>query len=101
MGCRFFFEQVRTEIDVKFPNLSGDEGDPKSKIATKGTIDGYGWLNSLYDVSKDGIFTKDSLSAVESVLITNLYEILTYLSWKSACNSYERKLTELNKKTNT
>lgn len=99
MGCRFFFEQVRTEIDTKFPNLNGEGGEGKSKIATKGTIDGYGWLNSLYDVAKDGIFTKDNLSAVESVLITELYEIFTYLSWKSACNSYEEKLNDLNKKT--
>tara|TARA_B110000444_G_C18588723_1_gene477438 strand:+ start:103 stop:405 length:303 start_codon:yes stop_codon:yes gene_type:complete len=99
MGCRFFFEQVRAEIDDKFPNLSGEGGNAKAKIATKGTIDGYGWLNSLYDIAKDGIFTKDNQSAVESVLVTNLYEILTYLSWKSACNSYEEKLNDINKKT--
>jgi hypothetical protein len=101
LGCRFFFEQVRTEIDDKFPNLSGEGGNPKARIATKGTIDGYGWLNSVYDVAKDGIFTCNNLSAVESVLLTNLYEILTYLSYKSAYNSFEEKLHEINKKTNT
>jgi hypothetical protein len=55
----------------------------------------------VYDVAKEGLFTKDNLSGVESVLITNLYEILTYLSWKSAYNSFEAKLHDINKKTNT
>jgi hypothetical protein len=101
LGCRFFFGKVRTEVDVRFPNLSESSGgkeESKSRIAAKGTIDGYGWLNSLYDVASSGIFTKNNLSPVESTLTTELYEVLTYLSWKSACNDFEVKLNELNKK---
>jgi len=35
---------------------------------------------------------------VDSVLLTKLYEIITYLSWKSACGSYEERVSELNEK---
>tara|TARA_R110002074_G_scaffold161515_3_gene319707 strand:+ start:1304 stop:1471 length:168 start_codon:yes stop_codon:yes gene_type:complete len=52
----------------------------------------------VYDIAKDGIFTTGNLSAVESVLNSELYEIMTYLSWKSACGSYEEKVTELQNK---
>jgi hypothetical protein len=69
-------------------------------MATKGTIDGYGWLNSLYDVAKDNIFTRDGMSPVDSVLNTKLYEILTYLSWKAACGAFEDKYNEISKKIN-
>ena len=99
MGCRFFFGEVRTEVDVKFPNLSGSEnGDPKAAVAAKNTINGYGWLNSLYEVAQDGVFTVTKHSPVESVLNTGLYEVLTYLSWKAAGNEFERQLNELHKK---
>jgi hypothetical protein len=40
------------------------------------------------------------MSPIESVLNTDLYEILTYLSWKSACSQFEEVLSEINKKTN-
>ena len=99
MGCRFFFEQVRTRVADQFPNLSGG-GDAKAKRAAKGTIDGYGWLNSVYRIAKDGIFTKGEMSPIESVLNTQLDEILTYLSWQNACGKFEEILAEINKKTN-
>lgn len=36
---------------------------------------------------------------LESVLKTNLGQVMTYLSWKSACNTYEKLYNELvNKK---
>tara|TARA_R110000824_G_scaffold72595_2_gene185185 strand:- start:10118 stop:10243 length:126 start_codon:yes stop_codon:yes gene_type:complete len=41
------------------------------------------------------------MSPIESVLNTDLYEVLTYLSWKSACADFEEVLSEINKKTNT
>ncbi len=100
MGCRFFFVQTRKHIDDRFPNLSSEGGDAKARLAAKGTIDGYGWLNTLYDVAKEGVFTLDGYNPVNSVLVTNLYEILTYLSWKNACNMYEKKYSDLNKKMN-
>jgi hypothetical protein len=99
LGCRFFFEQVRTRVAEQFPNLSGS-GDAKAKRAAKGTIDGYGWLNSVYRIAKDGIFTKGSMSPIESVLNAGLDEILTYLSWQNACSKFEEILQEINKKTN-
>jgi hypothetical protein len=100
LGYRFFFDQVRTKIDTDFPNLSGrsDEGSAKARIAAKGTIDGYGWLNSIYDTAKAGIFTMPTETPVNSVLETKLYEIITYLSWKAACGSYEERVNELNEK---
>tara|TARA_B100001094_G_scaffold333070_1_gene408313 strand:- start:12507 stop:12734 length:228 start_codon:yes stop_codon:yes gene_type:complete len=48
----------------------------------------YGWLNTLYDVAKTGLFTKNPDNAIDSVRNTNLYVVLTYLSWKSANNEY-------------
>tara|TARA_R110000737_G_scaffold91969_2_gene124676 strand:- start:1010 stop:1309 length:300 start_codon:yes stop_codon:yes gene_type:complete len=99
LGCRFFFDQVRTKIDIQFPNLSGGgDADPKSAIAAKETISGYGWLNSIYDLAKDGVFTLTDYNPIDSVLVTNLYEVLTYLSWKNACNRYEKVLNDLHKK---
>jgi hypothetical protein len=97
LGCRFFFEQVRTRIADQFPNLSSG-GDPKAKRAAKGTIDGYGWLNSVYRIAKDGIFTSKDLSPIDSVLNAGLDEILTYLSWQNACQKFEEILTDINKK---
>jgi hypothetical protein len=98
LGCRFFFDQVRTRIDDQFPNLSGGSGDAAGSRAAKGTIDGYGWLNSVYRIAKDGIFTHNSKSAIQSVLDTKLDEILTYLSWQNACSRFEEILSEIRKK---
>jgi len=53
----------------------------------------------LYDVAKDGVFNRNwELNPVESVLITNLYQVLTYLSWKGACNEFEKQLNDLHTK---
>ncbi len=52
----------------------------------------YGWLNTLYDVAKSGLFTKQPNHAVDSVRTENLYVIFTYLSWKSASNEYENEV---------
>ena len=96
MGCWFFFAEVRTKVHATFPNLTGGNGDPKATIAAKNTVNGYGWLNSLYDVAKDGVFNRDwECNPINSVLTTNLYEVLTYLSWKAACNEFEKQLSDL------
>lgn len=101
MGYRFFFGEVRAKIDAKFPNLNGEGGDPTANIASKSTINGYGWLNSLYEVAKDGVFTRSwEYNPVDSVLNTKLYEVLTYLSWKSACAKFEKVYNELHTKMN-
>ena len=95
-----FFDSSRKLIDDKFPNLSKGTEDAFEKIAAQGTIDGYGWLNSLYDVAKEGIFTKPEETPLNSVLSSDLHQVLTYLSWKRACTDYEKTYNELmNKKT--
>jgi hypothetical protein len=98
LGCGFFFESARKLIDDTFPNLSSSGGDGKAVRAAEGTISGYGWLNSLYDIAKTGIFTLPTHSPLNSVLLTDLYEVLTYLSWKNATVQYEKIYNDLNKK---
>lgn len=98
MGCWFFFDSARKLIDDTFPNLADSGADGKAIRAAEGTINGYGWLNSLYDIAKAGIFTLPTHNPVNSVLLTDLYEVLTYLSWRNACTSYERIYNDLNKK---
>jgi len=49
----------------------------------------YGWLNSLYQLALDGVFDVSGKNPVDSVKETNLYKVLTYLSWKTAKNDYE------------
>jgi len=52
----------------------------------------YGWLNTLYDVARTGLFTKAPDNAVDSVRHQNLYVIFTYISWSSAKNEYETEV---------
>tara|TARA_R110000744_G_scaffold168571_1_gene286278 strand:+ start:7656 stop:7868 length:213 start_codon:yes stop_codon:yes gene_type:complete len=57
-------------------------------------MEGYGWLNTLYDLSIDGVFTHGNKTAINSVMDTNLYEVFTFLSWKSSKNEYENTVRE-------
>ncbi len=52
----------------------------------------YGWLNTLYDVAKTGLFTFAPYNAIDSVRNQNLFKIFTFLSWKSANNEYENEV---------
>lgn len=66
----------------------------------------YGWLNTLYDVAKTGLFTAGNLNALDSTRETNLYVVFTYLSWSSAQNEYENEVRkamqdEANQKANS
>jgi|TARA_R100000479_G_scaffold87921_2_gene42953 hypothetical protein len=54
----------------------------------------YGWLNTLYDIALDGIFTRDGQDAVESVKREKLYKVLTYVSWKTAKGDFELAVNE-------
>lgn len=67
-------------------------------VKTKGLYNTYikpfGWLNSLYVLAEKGIFKIDGMNDIESVKETNLYKVLTYLSWISAKNEYESKVSE-------
>jgi len=40
-------------------------------------------------VAEKGIFRVDKMNDVDSVKNTNLYKVLTYLSWNTAKNDYE------------
>ena len=53
---------------------------------------GFGWLNTLYDLAKDNVFTFGNHNAINSVMKTNLYEVFTFLSWKSAQREYENEV---------
>lgn len=67
-------------------------------VKTKGLYNAYikpfGWLNSLYVLAEKGIFKMDGKNDIDSVKDTNLYNVLTYLSWISAKNEYESKVSE-------
>tara|TARA_R100000655_G_scaffold46846_4_gene83817 strand:- start:1055 stop:1285 length:231 start_codon:yes stop_codon:yes gene_type:complete len=54
----------------------------------------FGWLNSLYMIAEKGLFDIKGKNSIESVRETNLYHILTYLSWITAKNTYENKVQE-------
>ena len=67
-------------------------------VKTKGLFNIYikhfGWLNSLYVLAEKGIFNQEGMNSIDSVKNSNLYKVLTYLSWISARNEYESKVTE-------
>ena len=67
-------------------------------VKTKGLyniyIKPFGWLNSLYVLAEKGVFNKEGKNKIDSVKDTNLYKVLTYLSWISAKNEYESKVSE-------
>ena len=71
----------------------GRIGTGKGRVSTVGLytklIKPYGWLNSLYMVAEKGIFRVEGMNDVDSVKNTNLYKVLTYLSWNTAKNDYE------------
>jgi len=67
-------------------------------VNTKGLYKTYiapfGWLNSLYMLAEKGVFNIDGKNRIDSVKETNLYHVLTYLSWITAKNTYENKVHE-------
>ena len=67
-------------------------------VKTKGLYNMYikpfGWLNSLYILAEKGIFNIKGQNSIDSVKNTNLYKVMTYLSWISAKNEYESKVSE-------
>tara|TARA_R110000824_G_scaffold234625_2_gene423255 strand:+ start:869 stop:1105 length:237 start_codon:yes stop_codon:yes gene_type:complete len=67
-------------------------------VKTQGLYDVYvkpfGWLNSLYVLAEKGVFKTEGFNGVDSVKITNLYKVLSYLSWTTATNEYQSKVQE-------
>lgn len=54
----------------------------------------YGWLNTLYDIALDGIFTNKGKDAIQSVKDEKLYKVMTYLSWKTSKSDFEMAVQE-------
>lgn len=60
----------------------------------KAYIEPFGWLNSLYMLAEKAVFKMEGKNNIDSVKSTNLYNVLTYLSWVTAKNTYESKVQE-------
>lgn len=58
----------------------------------------YGWLNTLYDLALDGIFTNNGKDAIQSVKDEKFYKVMTYLSWKTSKSDFEMAVQEENAK---
>lgn len=52
---------------------------------------GFGWLNVLYSIAGEGLFTKSPHNAIDSVLKENLYKVFTYYSYQSAQLEYKEE----------
>ena len=57
-------------------------------------LEPFGWLNSLYMLAEKGVFNKEGENGIDSVKNSNLYKVLTYLSWTNAKSDYEGAVTE-------
>ncbi|QDP67816.1 MAG: hypothetical protein Unbinned8210contig1002_4 [Prokaryotic dsDNA virus sp.] len=57
-------------------------------------IQPFGWLNSLYMLAEKKVFDVDGKNGIDSVKDTNLYNVMTYLSWITAKNTFENKVQE-------
>ena len=95
MGVRFFFEQTNEQLTKRYPNLFR-EGSSKSVAVVKASkiMKPYGWLNTLYDIALDGIFTNKGKDAIQSVKDEKLYKVMTYLSWKTSKGDFEMAVQE-------
>jgi hypothetical protein len=58
----------------------------------------YGWLNTLYDLALDGIFTNSGKDAIQSVKDEKFFKVMTYLSWKTSKSDFEMAVQEENAK---
>lgn len=102
MGVQFFFENAKRKINSDFPNIFGETrggvGRGRGKVSTidiyNRFIKPYGWLNSLYMVAEKGVFGIEGYNDIDSVKETNLYKVLTYLSYNTAKNDYENAVQE-------
>jgi len=102
LGVQFFFDNAKRKINSDFPNVFGENrrgsGGGKGRVSTVGLyskfIKPYGWLNSLYMVAEKGIFRIEGYNDIDSVKETNLYKVLTYLSYNTAKNDYEIAVQE-------
>ena len=99
MGVQFFFEQTNAEVNKRYPNLFRDGGTKSVAVAKASKImKPYGWLNTLYDIALDGVFTRGGKDPIQSVKDEKLYKVFTYVSWKTAKGDFELAVNEEQKK---
>ncbi len=86
-------------MSERYPNVFR-AGNSKSVAVVKASriMKPYGWLNSLYDVAMDGLFTKDGKDAIQSVKDEKLYKVLTYIAWKTSKSDFEIAVKEESQK---
>ena len=98
MGVQFFFDSAKHKISQTFKYVFGEKSVSMTAVKTQNLYDIYvkpfGWLNSLYVIAEKGIFKIDGYNQIDSVKHTNLYKVLSYLSWTTATNEYESKVQE-------
>jgi hypothetical protein len=94
VAIRFFFDDTNRTIQERYKNIFKDGQRTGNRHADENwdIMSGFGWLNTLYDLAFDGVFTSKNQSAIVSVQESNLYDVLTFLSWKSAKNEYESEV---------
>ena len=98
MGVRFFFDSAKLKISETFKYIFSEQRESEMIVKTKSLYNVYvkpfGWLNSLYMLAEKGVFKIEGMNGVDSVKNTNLYKVLSYLSWITAKNQYESKVQE-------
>ena len=99
MGVQFFFDSSKQKINDTFPYIFGEQttttgGAVNTRGLYKVYITPFGWLNSLYMLAEKQVFNTQDKNPIDSVKGTNLYNVLTYLSWVTAKNTYESKVQE-------
>lgn len=99
MGVQFFFDSSKQKINDTFPYIFGEQttttgGAVNTRGLYKTYIAPFGWLNSLYMLADKQVFNVNGKNGIDSVKETNLYNVLTYLSWVTAKNTYESKVQE-------
>lgn len=70
------------------------KGRVAAENAFKQYIKPFGWLHSLFTLAKEKVFTINGMNEIDSVKNTNLYKILTYLSWQNAKGDYDGSVQE-------
>lgn len=81
-----------------FPNLY-QKGDAKVSSASDSSgLSDFGWFSSIKSVATMGILNQSTLTPLESVRQTNLYDFMTVLSSMKADNDFQRIYKENNKK---
>tara|TARA_R100000315_G_C5155330_1_gene89193 strand:+ start:40 stop:363 length:324 start_codon:yes stop_codon:yes gene_type:complete len=98
LGVRFFFDQSKRKITETFPYIFSPQQRRAGGVNTDGLyktyIQPFGWLNSLYMLAEKKVFDIDGKNGIDSVKETNLYNVMTYLSWITAKNTFENKVQE-------